>query len=431
MSTRPRCALFLLCVVQSSERFAFFAMLPLFVLYLHHRHGFSEPTAMLLFGVFYALSYVGGLPAGIVTDRKLGPLVALLIGCALLTLGYGALALDASPLFWPALALMVIGHSFFKPSMGTLFGALFQSADIRRERGFFLQHLAVNIAAMAGPLCGEWSRAGDRWDRLFFWSAVATCVGTATLTVGARLLPLQSQRPVDAASVTGSPQTDPARWSVVWWLCGLSVVFWLTAQQSGSSLVAFAESHTERSIVAFGRTVQIGPGHFGALHGLQVLLLLPLLLGGMSWLRRHKAEPSTLAKMTWGYVATAAAFVVLVFAGLHGDDTQRVSPIWLSGAYVLLSVAELLLSPLGMALITRIAPPKRTSQAVGLWFAAAAVGNASAGAIGLLWGHWPNHRYFALLALASLGAAVALCIRLSPLERLINASRTNPEGGRR
>jgi POT family proton-dependent oligopeptide transporter len=384
---------------------------------------------MLLFGVFHALSYVGGLPAGILTDRKLGPLVALLIGCALLTLGYGALALDHAPLFWPALTLMVIGHSFFKPSMGTLFGGLFQSADARRERGFFLQHLAVNISAMAGPLCGEWSRAGERWNRLFVWSAVMMCMGTAALAVGKRLLPKQSQRSVDAATVIGSPQTDRARWGVVWWLCGLSVVFWLTAQQSGSSLVVFAESHTERSIVAFGRAVQIGPGHFGALHGFQVLLLLPLLMGGMAWLRRRQVEPSTLAKMTWGYVATAAAFVVLVFAGIRGGDTGRVSPLWLSGAYLQLSAAELLLSPLGMSLITRIVPPQRTSQAVGLWFAAAAVGNASAGAIGLLWGRWPNHRYFALLAAVSLGAALTLWFRLPRLARLLTASHSDAERG--
>ncbi len=416
MSTRPTCALVLLCVVQGCERFAFFAMLPLFILYLHHRHGFSEPSAMLLFGVFHALSYVGGLPAGILTDRKLGPLVALLSGCALLALGYGALALDSSPLFWPALALMVIGHSFFKPSMGTLFGALFQSADFRRERGFFLQHLAVNIAAMAGPLCGEWSRAGDQWSRLFYWSAVVIGIGTAALVVGARLLPRQPNRAVDAQAVVGSAPLNRARWGVVWWLCGMSVVFWLTAQQSGSSLVVFAESNTERIIVAFGRAVQIRPGHFGALHGLQVLMMLPLLMAGMAWLHRRNTEPSTLAKMTWGYVATAAAFVVLVFAALHGGDTGRVSPLWLGGAYLLLSAAELLLSPLGMSLITRIAPPQRTSQAVGLWLAAAAVGNASAGAIGLLWGCWPNHRYFALLAFASLGAAVALFTCLHRLE---------------
>lgn len=210
------------------------------------------------------------------------------------------------------------------------------------------------------------------------------------------------------------------------WLCGLSVVFWLTAQQSGSSLVVFAESHTERSLVVFGHAVQIGPGHFGALHGLQVMLLLPLLLGGMSWLRRREAEPSTLAKMTWGYVATAAAFVVMVFGGLHGGDTGSVSPLWLSGAYLLLSAAELLLSPLGMSLITRIAPPQRTSQAVGMWLAAAAVGNASAGVIGLLWGRWPNHRYFGLLAVVSLGAAAALIVRMRRIQQTLNAQTHSP-----
>ena len=91
MPKRHPCALVLLCVVQGCERFAFLAMLPLFVLYLHHRHGFSEPSAMLLLGVMSALSYVGGLPAGILADRKLGPLGSLLLGGALLMLGYGCL----------------------------------------------------------------------------------------------------------------------------------------------------------------------------------------------------------------------------------------------------------------------------------------------------------------------------------------------------
>ncbi len=170
MSTRPTCALVLLCVVQGCERFAFFAMLPLFVLYLHHRHGFSEPSAMLLFGVFHALSYVGGLPAGILTDRKLGPLIAIVSGCGTVDAGLQrACPGFRGPLFWPALALIVIGHSFFKPSMSTLFSALFASADLRRDRGFLWQHPAANIGAMVGPLCGEWASAGHRWDRLFFW----------------------------------------------------------------------------------------------------------------------------------------------------------------------------------------------------------------------------------------------------------------------
>ena len=138
----------------------------------------------------------------------------------------------------------------------------------------------------------------------------------------------------------------------------------------------------------------------------------------------RKAEPSTPAQMAWGYLATASAFALLVLASLRGGDMGRVSPVWLGGGYLLLSVAELLLLPLGMSLVTRIAPPHRASQAIGLWFAAAAVGNALAGVIGLLWGRWPNHRYFALLALVSIGAAAALLARLGRIERTLN-SQTN------
>ena len=249
------CALVLLCVVQGCERFAFLAMLPLFVLYLHHRHGFSEPSALLLLGVMSALSYVGGLPAGILADRKLGPFGALLLGGALLTLGYGALAMDQPSLLWPALAAMTIGHSLFKPSISTLFGSIFDVADVRREHGFLWQHLAVNLAGMVGPLCGEWLRVGNRWDRLFLLSAVVMCIGWAVLVAFARLLPDQRPQRMETESVDGSVRMNRERWIAVCWLCGLSIVFWLTAQQAGGSLAVFAESHIQRSAVVLARTI--------------------------------------------------------------------------------------------------------------------------------------------------------------------------------
>jgi POT family proton-dependent oligopeptide transporter len=422
MSTRLTCALVLLCVVQGCERFAFFAMLPLFVLYLHHRHGFTEPSAILLFGVFQSLSYVGGLPAGVLIDRRLGPLPALLVGGSLLTLGYAALALDRDALLWPALGLMVAGHSFVKPSSSVLLGDLFRANDPRRERGFLWLHFAINIAGMAGPLCGDWSSAGHRWERLFLVSSVVMFVGTFALAVGMRLLPIHAESTVEKQT-NGSEQGQRERWWAVWLLCASSIVFWLTAQQAGSSLVLFAESHTERTLSAFGRVATIGPSHFASLHGLLVLLLLPFLMMGMSHLRRCNAEPSTPAKMIWGYVATAAAFALLMTAGLLGADSSRVSPLWLFGCYLLLSLAELLLLPLGMSLITQIAPSQRTSQAIGLWFAASAVGNGLSGAAGLLWEQWPSHRYFAALVLVSLGAAAVLLSCLSRLERGVRNAR--------
>lgn len=431
MSTRPTCVLTLLCVVQGCERFAFSAMLPLFVLYLHHRHGLSEPTALLILGVFNGLSYVSGLPGGMLTDRKLGPAVGLMMGALLLTAGYGALATDRSPLLWPACALLVLGHGLFRPGMATLLGSLFPSRDSRREHGFLWQYLAINIACVVGPLCAGSVIVEHRWRGLFLLATAAMVVGTLILTIWTWVLrPLPQPLATDAGS-SAAAANPTTRWRAVWLLCTLAVVFWLTALQAGGSLALFAEEYTLQSITVLGRSMAIGPTQFASLHGLLVLALLPLFLASSTRRRRRPAEPSTPVKMVWGYVATAAAFILLAAAGLHGGDTSRVNPGWLTGCYLLLSVAELLLGPFGMSLVTQTAPPNRTGQAVGLWFAAAAVGNVAAGGLGLLWGRWPNHRYFALLALASLGAAVVLLTRLSSLERLINASRTNPEGGRR
>lgn len=421
MSTRPTCALILLCVVQGCERFAFTAMLPLFILYLHHRHGFSEPTALLILAVFNGLSYVSGLPGGMLVDRRLGSTVGLIMGSTLLAAGYGTLAIDHDLSLWPGLGLMVLGHGLFRPAMASGLGSLFPANDTRRERGFLWQYLAINLAFVLGPLCADAAAGEQRWRRLFLLATAAMAVGTLVLSLTARrLLPLALHRGQDATSSRASAdRTDTAtRWRAVWLLCGLAVVFWMTVLQSGGSLALFAEAYTVRSIVLLGRSIAIGPAQFTALHGLLVFALLPLFLTGGAWLRRRHAEPSTPVKMVWGYVTTAAAFILLAAACLRGGDSSRVGAAWLIGCYVLLAVAELLLGPFGLSLVTQFAPQDCTGQAGGLWFTAAAVGNLAAGGLGLLWGHWPNHRYFALLALASLGAAVALFGWLRRLEAI-------------
>jgi MFS family permease len=122
--------------------------------------------------------------------------------------------------------------------------------------------------------------------------------------------------------------------------------------------------------------------------------------------------------MIWGYVATAGAFALMALAGLRGGDLGRVSGVWLVGCYLLLSLAEVLLAPLGMSLLTQLAPKHKAAQAVGLWFAGSAIGNGLAGALGLCWDRWPHHRYFAALAAVSLAAAVPLLLRRRHLDWL-------------
>ena len=167
-------------------------------------------------------------------------------------------------------------------------------------------------------------------------------------------------------------------------------------------------------------------GHFGALHGLRYCSCCRCLMGGMSWLRRRGAEPATLAKMTWGYVATAAAFVVLLLAGHHGGDTGRVGPIWLGGAYLLLSAAELLLSPLGMSLITRIATAAK-DVAGGR---AVVRGGSSRQRIGrghrLALGTLAESPLLRTAGVVSLGPQAALLVRMRRIQQTLNAQTHSP-----
>jgi POT family proton-dependent oligopeptide transporter len=412
-----------LCAAQLCERFGFFAILPLFVLYLHHRQGWSEPSAMLLLGVFQALCYVGALPAGALADRRIGAAAGARLGAVLLTLGYGALALDRPSLLWPAFAVMVVGHSFFKPSMGTLIGGLYPQDLGLRERAFQLQYLAINVGAMVGPLGSEWSHAHNSWAGVFLWCFISTGLGALVLFSGSLGDPPRTPRPVEASA--GTPASDSHRMRLVWLICSLAVIFWLTAQQAGSSLALFADQHTQLRIALGGYSLILGPGHFTSLHCLLVLVLLPLFIVLTSWLRRRAAEPSTQWKMTAGYVATAAAFVLLALAGLRGGDTGVVSPAWLAGCYFFISVGEVLLAPLGVSLVTQIAPPDKTTLAIGLWFSATAAGNILTGAVGQLWDRWPPHRYFAGLAILSLAAGAVLVTRRRQLAEVLQQSLTN------
>lgn len=417
-----------LYIAQACERFAFFALLPLFLLHLHRGYGLTEKAALLLFSIFQGLSYVGGLPAGTVTDRKLQPMTGALLGTALLTLGYAALATQRSLLWWPALALMTIGHSFFKPNITVLIGSHSPGSSRRRDRAFLWQHVAINLGALIGSLCAEWYRSRGLWNTAVVMLVSVSGFGTLVLAFGSRCLgPARSSclRPVDLRP----RRAEPERVRAVWLLCAVSVVFWITAHQAMSTLLLFAGSRTDPYLSIVGHPLRVAAGHFIALHALLVLGLMVPFMNGLTWLRRHRIEPSTTTKMMLGYFVTAAAFALLTVAGLCGGDTGRISPGWLGGGLLLLSIGELLLSPLGLSLLTQIAPGQQRSQTVGLWFVAAAAGHGFAAVLSWLWEGWPHHRYFASLALMALGAAYALLSRLRWLDGLLDTScRTGPRG---
>ena len=418
----PR-ALYLLALVQLWERFACFATLPLLVLYLQQVHGLSPDMAMLPFGTLQALSYLSGLPGGLLADRWLGRRLATLLGTALLMLGYGALALDRPQFLGPALLLLIAGHGFFKPALHALVGSLYRDGDPRRDSGFLLLHCIFNAGAAVAPLVAEWARARGGWAAVFQFATLGMLASTACFTASAAALHTAPPAAV-LPDARGSASTEaPERVRACRQICALGVVFWIAAAQATTSLTLFADQHTVLHVSILGRALPMAPGHFMSLHSLLVLALAPPLGWLLSGLCRRGAALSTAGKMAWGFVATGAAFAVMTLAGLQGGDTARVGLGWLGGCFVLLTLGELLLAPMGLALVTRLAPPQKTSRLVALWFAATAAGNEMAGLLGLLWTRWPHHRYFGGLALLSLTAAAVILTRLGAFEVLLAASR--------
>jgi POT family proton-dependent oligopeptide transporter len=353
------------------------------------------------------------------------------LGLVLLALGYAALALDRPARLGPALALLIAGHGLFKPGFYALAGSLYTESDSRRDQGFLLMHFVFNAGTAAAPLVAEGVRARWGWAAVFLVGAAAMLLSIVSGALGSSTF-RELHRGAAASVVSLPAETRRERVRACWLICGVGVLFWLTAVQSTTSLTLFAAQHTRLHQVVFGHAVSFAPGHFMTLHALLVLVLTPPLGWGLARLQRRGREISTPGKMACGFVATSAAFVVMELAGVQGGDEGQVSLFWLIGCYVLLTLGELLLAPMGLALVTRLAPRERASRMVALWCVATAVGNALAGAFGFLWTRWPHHRYFALLATLSIGAAVVLLVRLRRLEQLLRAecaSRVSDRAG--
>ncbi len=419
-SQRHPSALYLLCLVECCERFAASAMLSVFALYLTQHRQFSDGTAILVSSGFLAGSYLSSWPGGWLVDVRLGARRTARLGLGLLTMGYLILWTDTPWLFWPGLALAFVGQGFFRAALTTLVGRLYAPSDTRREAGFGLLYISVNLGYLSGPLVTEAARQDRGWPAVFGIGALALVLALALFFWSNAGTTNHAARLVSRVGVQNDPLVEKARVRALGLLSAVAVVFWLAIQQTSTSLVFFAEHHTVRRVLLLRHTVEFAPGHFATMHGALVLGFTPLIIVGLAWLRRRGIAPSTVLQFVWGMVATSLTFAVVGIASLVGGQDGRVHILWLVSSYVLLSVAEVLWGALGLAFMTRIAPERVAARMAGLWYSSVAVGHLLAGFLGPLWQRWPHHRYFAgIAALAALAAAV-LRLRLRSLDAAIS-----------
>jgi len=495
----------LLFIVEMWERFSYYGMRALLVLYLVNALRWDPARASLLYGAYTGSVYLTPVFGGWLADRLLGTRRSLVIGGLVIALGHFLMAFGPSAVgvgaaspgtaamlpFYVGLICVVIGTGFFKPNVSTMVGQLYNPGDDRRDAGFTIFYMGINTGAFIAPFICGWLGERVGWDYGFGAAGVgmllglviylyyrekvipgiglspagqrhATRAADAPVARAAEALaePSAVDRPPNAAihgvigavvggvlalfgthwhvelsnvlgifmaaaagaviavGILGTRGDERRRMIALFIVVTFGMFFWLAFEQAGSSLTLFADKNTDRALGSF----VVPASWFQSIQPLAIILLAPV----MAWLwralaRRHR-EPSTSLKMVAGLALVGAGFLFLVVAGGPADRGVLVSPMFLVSAYLLHTVGELCLSPVGLSYVTKVAPARFGSLMMGVWFLSTAAANYLGGFLASMMHEVPSlSKFFMIPVATSFGAAIVM-LALVPLLKKLTAS---------
>jgi len=418
------------------ERFSYYGMRAFLILYMTAPVaagglGFDVPRASSVYGTYTGSVWVTPILGGLVADRMLGAYRSVLLGGIVIALGHFTLALRALPFFYTGLALIVVGTGLLKPNATTLVGSLYDEQDARRDAGFSIFYMGINLGAFIGPLLAGGLAQKVDWHLGFACAGVGMTLGLIQYVLGRdRLRPAMERvasRVRGAAPVAGTPARagggamlgfTPVEWGriaavVVFFV--FAALFWAAYEQAASTLNLFVDRYADRTVLGW----TVPSSWFVAIQPLFVILLSGVF--AWLWVRLGPREPSTPAKFSLGLLFAGLSFVLLLPAGAIAQrgGGVLVSSLWLIGAYFLQVVGELCLSPVGNSAVTKLAPPRIVGMMMGVWFLSIGAGNKLAGWVAGLSASVPLTTLFGALAVATLGAALVLFLLLKPVRRLM------------
>jgi POT family proton-dependent oligopeptide transporter len=395
--------LFLLFGVEMWERFSFYGMRAMLVLFVADTAtggmGWSKEAADRLFGWYGFGAYSLPLAGGYVADRFLGTHRSMVIGACVIAAGHFCLAIPAPAAFFVGLALVAIGTGFFKPNVSTMVGQLYGERDPRRDGGFTIFYMGINVGGLLGPLVCAYLGESPRWGWHYGFAAagVGMILGLGMyLFLRARYLPgiglapdrTRAAGPVAASTSVLPSAARPARLTRAERDCliflvvimAFSIPFWTAFEQTGSSMNFFAAERTRRTI--FGHPFPAG--WLQSVNSAVLLTTAPIFAWMWTALARRGREPSTPVKVGAAMFMLALGFVFMVSAARASDGGALVSPFWLIATYTFHTFGELWMSPVGLSMVTKLAPLKFASLLMGLWFFATAIAEFLAGHLAAL-----------------------------------------------
>ncbi|HEX8172771.1 MAG TPA: peptide MFS transporter [Thermoanaerobaculia bacterium] len=417
------------------ERFSYYGMRALLMLYMvgsvqQVGLGFSDAKGAQIYGLYTMLVYLMGIPGGAVADRWLGHRRAVLFGGIIIAAGHFSMAFPSIATFYLGLGLIIIGTGLLKPNVSTIVGTLYTRDDSRRDAGFSIFYMGINLGAFIAPLICGWLGQKVNWHIGFAAAGVGMIFGIVQFVLGRRHLePVIDAKELKFAkfepTAPVAPQGGPAFTREDWGriaaasiLTFFALIFWAGFEQAGSSLNLFADRATRLTVFAFNYP----SSWFQSAEPLFVIIFSPIF--AWIWLRLGRRNPSSPLKFTMGLFFLALSFLLIIPAAKYFEaHGQRVSPWWLIGLYLLQAFGELCLSPVGLSMVTKLSPPRIVGLMMGVWFFATAMGNYVAGwAASFL----QNRTFSQVFMAAFVTAAVitlVLAVLIPPIRKLMGGVR--------
>ena len=375
-----------------------------------------QPFASHVYGLYTGLVYFTPLLGGLLADRVLGQRRTVIIGAALMALGHFMMAFEQLLFF--ALATLIIGNGAFKPNISTQVGSLYPPGDARRDRAYSIFYVGINIGAFFAPLiCGTLGEEVG-WHYGFGAAGVGMLLGLVIYLYAAPTLPPDAIATAEAR--TRGPLASEERRAIgaLVLLCVPVILFWATYEQQGNTIALWADAHTDRSIGLFGWTVEIPVTWFQAFNPFMIFAFTPFIVGLWARQSRRGREPSTLTKMALGCFGVTAANIILAIGAIQAGADQA-SWLWLFAYFVVITVGELYLSPIGLSLVSKISPAQTVSLMMGVWLATSFFGNLLAGVLGSYWSAMDKPVFFLMIAGIAALAGVVIALFRRPLRGVL------------
>ncbi len=482
--------LYILFLTEMWERFSYYGMRALLVLYMTTSAlgddargaglGWTSKEALALYGWYTMLVYVMSIPGGMIADKLIGQKRAVLFGAILLCFGHGVLVLTDIWAFYTGLGLVILGVGLLKPNVSTMVGGLYGEGDIRRDKGFSIFYIGINLGALlstmlVGLVVAQWG-----WHAGFGLAGIVMVLGLTNYLYGQKYLThvgnfvpstgdeneisysqlyskLFSSPPqllfagvLFAASVFGwyklgwgygllflfltaivsllmmiykelDSQVFRDRFLVLLLSFIMVVIFWGAFEQAGGLMNLYTESKTNR--VLFGW--EIPTVMFQSLNAGFIVLFAAFIASIWAKRKLKGKEASSLFKMAVGIIIMGFGFLFMVFAALEFEKSGSSSMMWLVLAYLFHTIGELCISPVALSFITKLAPVKYASLMMGVYFAATGLGNKVAGIVGESASDFGEYAIFSGILIFTVIIGALFILLLKPLKRLTHGAEDN------